>query len=152
MEKTRIFSLIALVLAMLMVFAACAPAATDNKSNDSEQTTPADTQQTEEPAKTDDAADPHPRRAVTITYCNFNSSGGNEETLQKMVEAFEATHENIKIEVETIGYDDYFTQMQTRVAGGTAPDCYELNIENFAAYANKGSACRDHRSGPFWSE
>ena len=32
MEKTRIFSLIALVLAMLMVFAACAPAATDNKS------------------------------------------------------------------------------------------------------------------------
>ena len=40
MKKTRIFSLIALVLAMLMVFAACAPAATDNKSNDSEQTTP----------------------------------------------------------------------------------------------------------------
>ena len=28
--------------------------------------------------------------------------------------------------------------MQTRVAGGTAPDCYELNIENFASYANKG--------------
>ena len=76
--------------------------------------------------------------AVEITYANFNASGGNEETLQKMVEAFEATHENIKIEVETIGYDDYFTQMQTRVAGGTAPDCYELNIENFAAYANKG--------------
>ena len=31
MKKTRIFSLIALVLAMLMVFAACAPAATYNK-------------------------------------------------------------------------------------------------------------------------
>lgn len=138
MKKTRIFSLIALVLAMLMVFAACAPAATDNKSNDSEQTTPADTQQTEEPAKTDDAAAQTPAEPMTITYCNFNSSGGNEETLQKMVEAFEDTHENIKIEVETIGYDDYFTQMQTRVAGGTAPDCYELNIENFAAYANKG--------------
>ena len=94
--------------------------------------------QTEEPAKTDDAAAQTPAEPVTITYCNFNSSGGNEETLQKMVEAFEATHENIRIEVETIGYDDYFTQMQTRVAGGTAPDCYELNIENFAAYANKG--------------
>ena len=111
MKKTRIFSLIALVLAMLMVFAACAPAATDNKSNDSEQTTPADTQQTEEPAKTDDAAAQTPAEPVTITYCNFNSSGGNEETLQKMVEAFEATHENIKIEVETIGYDDYITQI-----------------------------------------
>ncbi|MFQ9827876.1 MAG: substrate-binding domain-containing protein [Oscillospiraceae bacterium] len=47
MKKTRIFSLIALVLAMLMVFAACAPAATDTKTNDSEQTTPADAQQTD---------------------------------------------------------------------------------------------------------
>ena len=75
---------------------------------------------------------------VTIKYCNFNSSGGNEETLQKMVEAFQKDYPNIKVEVETIGYNDYFTQMQTRVAGGTAPDCYELNIENFAAYANKG--------------
>lgn len=57
---------------------------------------------------------------------------------RKWSKPLKATHENIKIEVETIGYDDYFTQMQTRVAGGTAPDCYELNIENFAAYANKG--------------
>ena len=131
MKKSKLFSLIALVLAMLMVFAACAPAAnneadpTEGKS-DAQVQTPADKE--DEPA-----AEP-----VTITYCNFNSSGGNEETLAKMVVAFETEHPNIKVEVETIGYDDYFTQMQTRVAGGTAPDCYELNIENFAAYANKG--------------
>ena len=131
MKKSKLFSLIALVLAMLMVFAACAPAAnneadpTEGKS-DAQVQTPADKE--DEPA-----AEP-----VTITYCNFNSSGGNEETLAKMVAAFEAEYPNIKVEVETIGYDDYFTQMQTRVAGGTAPDCYELNIENFAAYANKG--------------
>lgn len=75
---------------------------------------------------------------VAITYANFNASGGNEETLQKMYEAFHAANPNITVNIETIGYDDYFTQMQTRVAGGTAPDCYELNIENFAAYANKG--------------
>lgn len=75
---------------------------------------------------------------VTITYCNFNASGGNEETLQKMYEAFHEEYPNITVEIETIGFSDYFTQMQTRVAGGTAPDCYELNIENFSAYANKG--------------
>ena len=86
--------------------------------------------QSNEPA--DDSED------VTITYCNFNSSGGNEETLQKMADAFHEANPNITVEIETIAYDDYFTQMQTRVAGGTAPDCYELNIENFAAYANKG--------------
>ena len=79
------------------------------------------------------------QEAVTITYANFNASGSNEETLQKMYEAFHEEYPNITVTIETIGYDDYFTQMQTRVAGGTAPDCYELNIENFAAYANKGA-------------
>lgn len=75
---------------------------------------------------------------VTITYCNFNASGGNEETLQKMYEAFHQEYPDITVEIETVAYSDYFVQMQTRVAGGTAPDCYELNIENFAAYASKG--------------
>ena len=131
MKKNRLFSLIAMALAVLMVFTACGSAATtqtiatESKSTGSVETA----------AVNEDASSAEP---VTITYCNFNSSGGNEETLAKMVAAFEEEHPNIKVEVETIGYDDYFTQMQTRVAGGTAPDCYEMNIENFAAYANKG--------------
>lgn len=83
---------------------------------------------------------------VTITYANFNASGGQEETLEAMYEAFHEEYPNITVQIETIGFDDYFTQMQTRVAGGTAPDCYELNIENFAAYANKGFLPRSMRS------
>ena len=75
---------------------------------------------------------------VTITYCNFNASGGNEETLNAMYEKFHEEYPNIVVEIETVAYNDYFTAMQTRVSGGTAPDCYELNIENFAAYASKG--------------
>lgn len=80
----------------------------------------------------------NPEEEVTITYANFNASGTQEETLEQMYEAFHEEYPNITVKIETIGYDDYFTQMQTRVAGGTAPDCFELNIENFAAYANKG--------------
>ena len=124
MKKTKLFSLLTLVMAFIMVFAACAPQAEVTAEPEQEA---AAVEQAEAPAE-----------PVTITYCNFNSSGGNEETLAKMVAAFEVENPNIKVEVETIGYNDYFTQMQTRVAGGTAPDCYELNIENFAAYANKG--------------
>lgn len=101
---------------------------TDSESNVAEETESIDISATE----VDD-------EAVTITYANFNASGGNEETLNKMYEAFHEEYPNITVDIETIGYDDYFTQMQTRVAGGTAPDCYELNIENFAAYANKGA-------------
>ncbi len=79
-----------------------------------------------------------PEKDVTITFTNFSASGGNEENLQKMYEIFHAKNPNITVEIETIGFNDYFTQMQTRVAGGTAPDSFELNIENFAAYASKG--------------
>jgi multiple sugar transport system substrate-binding protein len=43
------------------------------------------------------------------------------------------------VEVETIPYDDYFTKLQTAVAGGTAADTFELNYENFVTYAENGS-------------
>ncbi len=127
MKKTKLFSLLACVLAAVMLFSACGTV------------TSGETPKTDEPAAPAPAEVPGTEpENVTITYCNFNSSGGNEETLQKMVDAFREEYPYITVEVETIGYNDYFTQMQTRVAGGTAPDCYELNIENFAAYANKG--------------
>ena len=127
MRKTKLFSLLACVLAAVMLFSACGTV------------TSGETPKTDEPAAPAPAEVPGTEpENVTITYCNFNSSGGNEETLQKMVDAFQEEYPYITVEVETIGYNDYFTQMQTRVAGGTAPDCYELNIENFAAYANKG--------------
>lgn len=103
--------------------------------------------QTETPAPIEDntadasgseSADAAGGEEVTITYCNFNASGGNEETLAAMYEKFHEQYPNITVEIETVGSDDYFTLMQTRVVGGTAPDCYELNIENFASYAAKG--------------
>ena len=88
------------------------------------------------------AADSTSSEPVEISYCNFNASGGNEETLNKKYEAFHKENPNITVNIETIGYGYYFTQMQTRVAGGTAPDCYELNIENFASYSIKASLHR----------
>lgn len=50
---------------------------------------------------------------VTITYANFNASGGQEETLDAMYQAFHEEYPNITVQIETIGFDDYFTQMQT---------------------------------------
>jgi len=127
MKNPKLFLLTACVLLAAMLLSACGTTASQPGASGGGAAASA-------PAQGGTAgAEP-----VTVTYCNFNASGGNEETLAKMVAAFEAENPGIKIDVETIGYDDYFTQMQTRVAGGTAPDCYELNIENFAAYANKG--------------
>ena len=131
--KKRLFAVLACCLALLMVLSACGsqesePSTAPTAAGESDPGTEPPAEGSEEPA-----AEP-----VTITYCNFSASGGNEENLQRMYEAFQEEYPNITVEIETLGFDDYFTQMQTRVAGGTAPDCYELNIENFAAYANMG--------------
>lgn len=75
---------------------------------------------------------------ITITYANFNASGGNEATLNSMYEAFHKAYPNITVEIETMAMADYFTTIQTRISGGNAPDCYEMNIENFKAYAAQG--------------
>ncbi len=75
---------------------------------------------------------------ITVKFTNFSAAGDAAPALEKMRVKFEDLNPDIKIDIETIGYDEYFTQMQTRVAGGTAPDAYELNFENFFSYAKKG--------------
>ena len=76
---------------------------------------------------------------TTVTYMNFSASGGHEGDLNKIVKAFEADNPDIKVKVETIPYDSYFTKLQTALAGGTAGDSFELNYENFVTYAENGS-------------
>src|SRR5690554_4108913 len=78
-------------------------------------------------------------QVVTIDFLNFSSSGDNEVHLEKMREIFEAQNPNIKVNIQTIGYGDYFVRLMTSVVAGTAPDAFELNFENFRAYAMKGT-------------
>lgn len=125
---------VALVSTMILGLTACGSTQEAAKEEAVEQSTVSTEQEKESPEAGEKAAG----EAVTITYCNFNASGGNEETLNKMYEKFHEEYPDITVNIETVAYSDYFTAMQTRVAGGTAPDCYELNIENFASYAAKG--------------
>src|SRR5262249_55565496 len=56
-----------------------------------------------------------------------------------IVSAFEAANPTIKVSVETAPYADYFTKLQTAIAGGTAPDTFELDYQDFVTYAQGGS-------------
>lgn len=75
--------------------------------------------------------------AQKVAYFNFSSAGDNQKYLEQMKDAFEAKNPGISVDVETVAFADYFTQLQTRVAAGNAPDCFELNYENFVSYAKK---------------
>ena len=75
MKKSRVFSFVAGLMAAAMALTACGGAPASS-------TPPASG-----PASQSAEAEP-----VTITYCNFNSAAGNEETLQNMYEAVSYTH------------------------------------------------------------
>ncbi len=77
-------------------------------------------------------------KAVTIDFLNFSGSGEPSKYLEEMKKVFEEQNPDIKINIEIVGFGEYFTLLQTRIAGGTAPDSYELNYENFVTYAKKG--------------
>jgi multiple sugar transport system substrate-binding protein len=85
------------------------------------------------------AGEEAPAEDATLTYFTFSAAPDHLEDLDTIVAAFEEEHPGITIDVQTAAYDDYFTQLQTRVAGGDAPDTFELNYENFVTYAEAGT-------------
>lgn len=79
-----------------------------------------------------------PAAKTTITYFTFSAAPDHLADIDQMVAAFEAANPDIEVKVETAPFDQYFTKLQTLIAGGTAPDVFELNYENFVSYASKG--------------
>lgn len=76
---------------------------------------------------------------VTLRYFTFSAAPDHVKDLDKIVAAFEKDNPKVDVVVETAPYDQYFTKLQTSIAGGTAPDTFELNYENFVTYASAGS-------------
>jgi multiple sugar transport system substrate-binding protein len=77
-------------------------------------------------------------KKVTLTYFTFSAAPDHLKELQAIVQAFERSHPNTRIKILTASYNDYWTKLQTMVAGGRAPDIFELNYESFVTYAESG--------------
>ncbi len=126
--KKSFFALLALALAMMMLLSACGGAASS--------AAPA-------PASTPDAsaapAGGGEAEPVNITFEQFSGSGDNEAYLQEMIDLYTTANPHVSVTLQSYGYDDYFTQLTAKVAAGQAPDVFELNYENFVAYAGNGS-------------
>jgi len=84
-----------------------------------------------------DAGDAEVLEEVTIKYMGFSANAESGISLDTLKEKFESENPNITVELEALGYLDYFTQLQTRILGNDAPDCFETNYENFIAYADE---------------
>lgn len=76
---------------------------------------------------------------TTVHYMTFSAAPDHLKDLNAIVTAFEKANPEIKVKVETAPYDSYFTKLQTAIAGGTAPDTFELDYTDFVTYADGGS-------------
>jgi multiple sugar transport system substrate-binding protein len=76
---------------------------------------------------------------ITITFDQFSGSGDNEVYLKQMIDLYTRANPNVTVKLQTYGYDDYFMQLMAKVSAGKAADVFELNYENFVAYAGRDS-------------
>jgi len=76
---------------------------------------------------------------VTLRYFTFSAAPDHIEDLETIVQAFQAENPGVTVEVETAPFADYFTLLQADIVGGSAPDVFELNYENFVTYAANGT-------------
>lgn len=128
-RKTVSILLILAFVFTMAIFTGCGNNAGTNDNKEASSTV-AEAEKTEAEAPAETAKEP-----VTLTYSNFSAGADNADALNAMIASFEADNPNIKIESNPVGYGEHFTQLATQIAAGNAPDCYELNIENFLAFA-----------------
>lgn len=76
---------------------------------------------------------------VTLTYMTFSATPDHLKDLDTIRKSFESANPGIHVKVVPVAYDQYFTKLQVAIAGSSAPDSFELDYQDFLAYASKGS-------------
>lgn len=125
----KLLSVLLMVLLVVTVFTGCQTEKKDNEvsTTDAKKETEAAT------------AAPTSKEKTKITYLQFSAGETNAEVLKNMIAKFEVANPDIEVELQSLGYEEYFTVLATKMAGNSAPDCFELNMENFLTYAIRDS-------------
>ena len=74
---------------------------------------------------------------VTVTYGFWDTA--QEAAIDAQIEAFKAVQPNITIEKQIVPWADYWTQLQTAVAGGQTFDVFWINTANVPVYGSVGA-------------
>jgi multiple sugar transport system substrate-binding protein len=75
--------------------------------------------------------------AVTITYGIWDAA--QEDGIRQQIAAFNEEFPDITVELQLTPWSDYWTKLQTAVAGGEAFDVFWLNSANCPVYASAGA-------------
>jgi len=76
----------------------------------------------------------------TIEFVYWAGAGGEEEAFRDLVAKFEAEHPDIKVNAQQVpspSSSDYYTKIQTRIAGNDAPDVFRIQYQKIGEFASK---------------
>jgi multiple sugar transport system substrate-binding protein len=74
---------------------------------------------------------------ITITYGFWDDA--QRPAVEQQIAAFKELHPNITIEPQVVPWDDYWTKLQTGVAGGSTYDVFWMNADGLPVYASQGA-------------
>ncbi|HVO42152.1 MAG TPA: sugar ABC transporter substrate-binding protein, partial [Aggregatilineales bacterium] len=76
---------------------------------------------------------------TTVNFFTFSAAPDHLKDLDTIIAGFKKDNPDLDVKVQTAAFNDYFTVLQTDLSGGTGPDVFELNYENFVSYASKNT-------------
>ena len=88
-----------------------------------------------QPAATTAPAAPPAAGAVTIRYGLWDSA--QQPQYEACAKDFQAKNPNITIKFEQAGWADYWSQLQTSMVAGNAPDVFTNHLAKYPEFANK---------------
>lgn len=73
---------------------------------------------------------------VEISYGMWDLE--QQPAYEKAAAAFTKSNPNIKVKIQTTGWDEYWAKLKAAASGGAAPDVFWMNGPNFKLYASNG--------------
>ncbi len=74
---------------------------------------------------------------VELTYGFWNAE--QQPAIERQIEAFREQFPNISVSPQVVPFSDYWTKLQTGIAGGQSYDVFWMNGPNLRAYASQGA-------------
>lgn len=83
------------------------------------------------------AAEAAPKR-VTINFTYWAGAGGERDAFDSLVAQFEQKNPGIKVNKQGGDFKDFYTRLETRIAGNDAPDVTRIQYQQVGRYSSNG--------------
>ena len=131
--------IISLILALCMVtalFVGCGQKPAENKTSEVKKETTVSESKESEPAKeSEEAPEDYSDADFRILWWGNETRAGQ---LTTVIEEFEKAYPGLNITVEYCAFGDYFTKLNTQIAGGDAPDVFLIRYSEISTYGREG--------------